>query len=448
MPAIRDLVDDAPMSRFQWTAVVVCVLLNALDGFDVLVMSFTGRSVSTEWGLSGAELGLLLSAGLIGMAVGSVLVAPWADRVGRRPVVLGCLTVAGLAMVASSTAGSAPVLGALRAVTGLGVGGILAASNVIAAEYASRRWRGLAVSLNSTGYALGAVVGGLLAATLIGGVGWRAVFLVGGLLTLAAVPLVWWRLPESLDFLLSRRPRAALDRVNALLGRMGHRALEVLPAAEPATGMGAAYRELLRPGLRRTTLVLWVGFFCVMAGFYFVISWTPTLLVEAGLSAGAGITGGTLLNLGGMFGAAALGLLAARFALRSVLAGFLLATAVLMAGFIATTSSLALAFVVAALVGVFGNGCIAGLYALSPIVYGSAVRTTGVGTALAVGRVGAIVAPALAGVLIDDGWSPGDLYLLFAVVFVAAAALLFALRVPTAPHRAAVGAENPERSLQ
>ncbi|MFC5952103.1 MFS transporter [Pseudonocardia lutea] len=428
--SVRELIDDRPMSRFQWGAVVVCVLLNMLDGFDVLVMAFAGKSVSADWGLSGAQLGLLLSAGLIGMAVGSMVVAPWADRFGRRPIVLGCLAVAAAAMLLSAASQSAVQLGVLRAVTGLGIGGILATSNVIAAEYASKRWRGLAVSLNSTGYALGATLGGLLAALLVGQFGWRSVFLAGGLATAASIPLVWWRLPESLDFLLVRRPVRALERVNALLARMGHAALAALPERVAAPkGVGAGYRELLTPRLRRTTLVLWPVFFCIMAGFYFVTSWTPTLLVEAGLSPTAGIAGGTLLNVGGIFGAALLGLLAAKFALRTVLATYLVATGALLAIFIGASSSLTLAFVIAAVIGVFVNGCVAGLYALTPTVYDPAVRTTGVGTGLAIGRAGAILAPTLAGTLLDGGWTPEQLYVVFGAVFVATAALLFLLRL-------------------
>ena len=430
-PSLRDVIDEAPMNRFQWGAVVVCVLLNMLDGFDVLVMAFSGKAVSAEWGLSGAQLGLLLSAGLVGMAAGSMLVAPWADRVGRRPIVLGCLAVASAAMLLSSMSQNATQLGVLRVVTGIGIGGLLATTNVIAAEYASRRWRGLAVSLNSTGYALGATLGGLLAAVLIAGSGWRSVFLFGGVATAVVIPVVWWRLPESLDFLLARRPARALERVNALVARLGHAPLERLPeqAAAPG-GVGAGYRELLTPRLRRNTLLLWVAFFCIMAGFYFVTSWTPALLVEAGLSATAGITGGTVLNLGGIFGAALLGLLAARFALSKVLITYLAATGVLLAVFIASTSALGVAFALAAVIGLFVNGCVAGLYALTPTVYGPAVRTTGVGTGLAIGRAGAILAPTLAGALLDGGWTPQQLYIAAGAVLLATAAVLTLLRTP------------------
>ncbi|MBN6040213.1 MFS transporter [Amycolatopsis sp. 195334CR] len=425
--SLRELLDGSPMTRFQWGAVAVCVLLNTLDGFDVVVMAFTGKSVSAYWGLSGAQLGALLSAGLIGMGVGSMFIAPWADRFGRRPIVLGCLAIAGAGMVLSAASQSALQLGALRAVTGLGIGGILATSNVISAEYASARWRGLAVSLNSTGYALGATLGGLLTAVLIGGFGWRSVFLVGGVATLLSIPLVWWRLPESLDFLLVRRPKGALERVNTMLGRMGHSPLTSLPA-RPDAPKGVGYRELLTARLRRNTLLLWVAFFGIMAGFYFVTSWTPTLLVEAGLSATAGITGGTLLNVGGMFGAALLGLLAARFALRQVLVGYLVVAAVLLAVFIASISSLALAFTVAALIGVVVNGCVAGLYALTPTIYEPAIRTTGVGTGLAIGRAGAVLAPSIAGALLDSGWTAERLYVVNGGVFVVTAVLLLLVR--------------------
>ncbi len=424
------------MSRFQWSAIAVCILLNVLDGFDVLVMAFTGRSVATEWGLAAGQLGLLLSAGLVGMALGALFVAPFADRIGRRPTILICLVVAAAGMLLSAASQDALQLGLLRVLTGVGIGGILAGSNVIAAEYASTRWRGLAVSLNSLGYAVGATVGGLLAVTLIAGSGWRSVFLVGGLGTLAAIPLVMFALPESMDHLLSRRPRNALDRINALTSRMGLPPLDALPARDDTSvrtgGVVDNYRSLFEAGLRRSTLVLWGSFFLVMAGFYFVTSWTPTLLVEAGLSASDGLTGGTLLNLGGMLGAMLFGLLAARWALRTVLASYLALTAAVLVLFVLSLSSLTTAFAAGALLGLFVNGCVAGLYSLTPGVYPTEVRATGVGTVIGVGRLGAILSPAVAGFLLQGGWSPQALYIAFAAVFLAAAALLLLLRAPDA----------------
>ncbi|MGS2644490.1 MFS transporter [Streptosporangium sp. LJ11] len=423
------------MSRLQWSAIAVCVLLNVLDGFDVLVMSFTAATVSAEWSLSGSQLGLLLSAGLAGMALGSLFLAPLADRIGRRALILACLVVAASGMLLSAISQNAVQLGLLRVLTGIGIGGILASSNVIAAEYANRRWRGLAVSLNSTGYAVGATVGGVVAVALQDSSGWRSVFAFGGIATALLIGVVLWRLPESLDFLLTQRSPRALDRLNSLLTRMGRPRLESMPehpsAAEPAPRI----QQILSRAQRRNTLLVWAGFFAVMFGFYFVTSWTPKLLVEAGMSATQGITGGLLLNLGGIFGTTLLGLLAARFALRRVLLGYALATAALLAVFVPAISVYALVLTLGVLIGLFINGCVAGLYALTPSIYPPQVRATGVGWGIGVGRIGAIVSPLVAGWLLDAGWGAGQLYLLVAVVLAVGGLVVYAFRIPSEENR-------------
>ncbi|MFI6896855.1 MFS transporter [Streptomyces sp. NPDC050256] len=424
------------MNRFQWSAIAVCVVLNTLDGFDVLVMSFTGKTISGEWHLDSGTLGLLLSSGLAGMALGALLVAPWADRIGRRPVILAGLAIAAGGMMLSSTSQNWQQLGALRLLTGIGIGAVLACSNVIAGEFASRRWRGLAVSLNSTGYAVGATVGGISSVALIEQHGWRSVFIAGGLATLAVIPLAFWLLPESLDFLLTRRPSNALRRVNALARRMQQPELASLPETDGTGSSTGGIRSLLTHDLRRTTLVLWGAFFLVMAAFYFVTSWTPTLLVEAGMSSTQSLTGGTLLNLGGIFGTALLGALAARYALISVLRTYLFVAAALVVAFSTSTDALTLAFCVGAVIGVAVNGCIAGLYALTPGIYPAQLRATGVGAAISVGRVGAIIAPSAAGWLLDADWTPLALYVATGAVFAAAGLLLFAMRTDQQPRKA------------
>jgi MFS family permease len=345
-------------------------------------------------------------------------------------MILLCLSISSVGMFASAFSQNAVQLGLLRALTGVGIGGILASSNVIASEFANARWRGLAVSLNSTGYAIGATLGGLVAVVLLAEAGWRSVFLFGGICTAALIPLVYLRLPESLDFLLARRPADALQRINTFAVRAGQQPLAELPATgtahEAQTGNKVA--ALLARPQRRTTILVWIAFFLTMFGFYFVTSWTPKLLVEAGLSANQGVTGGTLLNLGGIFGATVLGALSARFALTKVLAAYMVIAGVLLALFVPATTAIVVAFAIGALIGVFINGCVAGLYALTPTVYPSAIRATGVGWAIGIGRIGAITSPIAAGALLDRGWSPGQLYIAVAVALVLAAVVVIAMR--------------------
>lgn len=436
---LKQRLDNDPMGRFQCLAIGICIVLNMIDGFDVLVMAFTAASVSAEWGLSGAQVGLLLSAGLFGMAAGSLFIAPWADRFGRRPLILFCLALSGIGMLLSALSQSPLQLALLRGLTGLGIGGILASSNVIASEYASKRWRGLAVSLQSTGYALGATLGGLLAVWLLGHWGWRSVFLFGGIVTVLVIPLVLLWLPESLDFLLARRPRNALARVNRLAAKLGQPALSALPAPQlMVPGAATGFRQLLTPDMRRTTLVIWLLFFLVMFGFYFVMSWTPKLLVAAGLSAQQGITGGVLLSVGGILGAALIGGLSSRWPLSRVLSMFMLITAGLLVLFVASGSSVSAALALGLLIGLFSNGSVAGLYALSPVVYDASVRATGVGWGIGIGRIGAILSPTVAGVLLDGGWQPLHLYGVFAIVFVLAAGCLLLLRPAARPAQPAM----------
>lgn len=425
---IATQLDEKPMVRFQWLVVSLCFLINMLDGFDVLVMAFTASSVSSEWGLSGIEIGYLLSAGLVGMALGSLFIAPWADRFGRRPLILLCISIAGLGMLASSQATSVTMLGALRFVTGLGIGGILASSYVIAGEYANKQWRSLAISLQSTAYALGATLGGIFAAQIIPEAGWRSVFLYGGIATLLTLPVMFFLLPESIAYLLARQPRSALAKVNRLLGRMRIDTVAELPKHVPQAKGASGFRALFSRELLRPTLLVWAGFFLVMFGFYFVMSWTPKLLVSAGLSNQQGITGGVLLNLGGIVGTSLIGLLAARYRLSRVLISYLVFNALLLSVFVHFTANLNVAFVLVLMIGVLVNGCVAGLYALTPGIYGPEQRVTALGWGIGVGRIGAILSPLVAGGLIDANWQPADLYLLVAVVFLMAAVAVGLMR--------------------
>ncbi|GGU46666.1 MFS transporter [Nocardioides albus] len=429
---LRARIDAAAMTPYQWMVVALCVLLNCLDGFDVMAMAFTASSLTEEFALSGSQLGVLLSAGLVGMAVGSLALAPVADVIGRRPLILISVGLATVGMLLSAAAPSALLLGLARVVTGLGVGGILASTNVIASEYASARWRGLAIGLYTAGYGIGATLGGVAARAMLTDLGWRSVFVAGGVATGVALVLLVVLLPESVDFLVQRRPRQAVERINRILGRLGQPAitsdtLEATPRATTRLRSGNP-GVLLGADLRRSTLLIWVAFLATMFGFYFVNSWTPQLLVTSGMSEADAVTAGMMLALGGTAGSVVYGLVASRLDSRLVLIGFTVLSALAMVVFITSTALLTVALVIGVLVGALINGCIAGLYTITPAVYGTEIRSTGMGWAIGIGRIGAILSPMLAGRLLDSSWTPVNLYVGAAVVVAISAVALVFLR--------------------
>jgi benzoate transport len=412
---IHETIDTGPMSRFQVVAVLICITLNMLDGFDVLVMAFTASDVAKEWSLSGAEVGILLSAGLFGMAAGSMFLAPFADRFGRRALILMCLILITVGMLLSSAATGPKMLGALRVLTGIGIGGMLASLNVITGEYSSNRWRSAAISMQATGYPIGATIGGIIAAWLIVRFGWRSVFLFGGVVSALMIPVVLSRLPESLDFLLARRPQGALDKLNHLLRKMQRETVTELPRIEDVAAPHARLVDLFRGGWAGSTLLIWTSFFMVMLGFYFVLSWTPRLLVAAGMSTQQGITGGVLLNIGGIIGGSVFAWLSMKGSLKGLASLSMLLTVIALVAYGYFAGTLGFAFVLALLSGIFIFASMVSLYAITPVLYPAAVRTTGMGWAIGIGRLGAILAPLLAGVLVDGGWQAAHLYYLYAV---------------------------------
>lgn len=416
------------MSRNQWFVILICICLNIIDGFDVMVMAFTAPSVSVEWALSGAQIGLLLSAGLFGMAAGSIFLAPQADKIGRRPLMLICLVIAGISMLLCAITQSHTVLALLRFITGVGIGGILASSNVLASEYANARWRSLAVSLMSTGYGIGATLGGILSFAFIEHLGWCSVFLGGGVATLVMLVVGWFLLPESLDYLLAKKPKRALERANTILQRIGLNTLDTLPHDSAAQQHeGGDFVKLFRGPLGFQTMCLWCAFFLVMFGFYFVMSWTPKILIAMGMSPDQGVSTGILISIGGIFGAAIIGLLASRIKIFHALSMFLGLTAVCIFVFVAVSAQVSIALGVGLLLGTLINGCVAGLYSISPAIYDADIRSHGVGYAIGFGRIGAILSPTIAGIFLDQGLAPATLYAYYGIVFILAIFLILML---------------------
>ena len=205
---------------FQIQTVFICTLINMLDGFDVLVMSFAAASVSSEWTLSPYQLGILLSAGLFGMAIGSISLGALADRLGRKRLVNICLVIITAGMFASAYSENQEQLLAFRFVTGIGIGGMLATLTTLVSEYSNESSRGLCIGFLQSGYPLGALLGGIVSVYLIDSFGWRSLFIFGGSLSLIMLPFVFWKLPESLDFLLLQGNQADKSKIQQILTKL------------------------------------------------------------------------------------------------------------------------------------------------------------------------------------------------------------------------------------
>ncbi|MGP6174345.1 MFS transporter [Corynebacterium sp. A21] len=427
---LREKIDQRPMKASQWIIIAVAVLLMMTEGYDVQAMAFTSNAVTEDLGLTGSQLGLLLSAGLIGMAIGTAGVGPFADRYGRRPVLLVSIAVNLLGLFLTATAGSMGEILSWRLLTGLGIGGIMTSGIVLVSEYANAKYRPLALSVYSAGFPIGATFGGLAAVPVIENFGWQGVFYLGGFITLAILATVAVFIPESIDHLAARH-RAGSEKAQGHALKIAQRLdidgpVELGTAATKSTPR-SGYGALLSRENIRGTVLLWVMYFLVMSSFYFASSWTPRLLVEIGLTAEQGIWGGLVIMAGGLVGNILYGFCAARWDPRKVMTAFALISATLMVIFATTTSTLVLALGIGLLLGVFINGCMAALYTIAPMSYTSDLRSTGVGMAMGIGRVGSILAPILVGGLLDIGWAPIAMYVMFAVVLVVVSGIAPAL---------------------
>ena len=423
----RAIIAREPMRRAQVLAVALCVALNALDGFDVLSISFASPGIAAEWGVDRAVLGIVLSMELIGMAVGSVFIGALADRVGRRPVALGCLVVMATGMALASTAGNVQTLSAYRLLTGLGIGGMLAATNAMTAEFSNARRRNLAVAVMAAGYPVGAIVGGAIASRLLVGGSWRSVFVFGAISTSLFLPLVWFLVPETVAWIVQRRASGALERVNAVLARLGHATVSALPA--PSTDVPRArLAQLFAPDLARTTVLLTVGYFAHIVTFYFILKWIPKIVVDMGF---APSTAGSVLvwaNVGGLTGALIFSLLTQRAGLRRLLIGALVLSAVMVAVFGRGQADLRQLALVAAIAGMCTNAAVVGFYAMLAQSFPTAVRAGGTGFVIGVGRGGAALGPILAGFLFKNGATLQTVALTMALGSVVAVVALVLLR--------------------
>jgi len=398
----RDTLAGSSMSRLQITAVAITIALNALDGFDVLAISFASPGIAAEWGIDPAALGFVLSMELIGMSLGSVFLGGVADRVGRRVTMLGCLVLMAFGMLMATTTRGIVDLSCWRIVTGLGIGGMLAATAAVAAEFSNRKRRDLCVSLMAIGYPIGAVVGGSIAAQLLGQYGWRSVFYFGAAATAAFIPIVFFLVPESVHWLARKQPAGALERINRTLGRMGHAAIQALPVLS-ADARARSVGDLLAPALLRTTVIVAAAYFFHIMTFYFILKWVPKIVADMGFAASSAAGVLVWANVGGALGGAALGILTQRFNVKALTIGAMILSTVLVAVFGRSPEDLARLSMLCAFAGFFTNGAIVGMYAIFAKAFPTHVRASGTGLSIGVGRGGSVLGPIIAGFLFDGG---------------------------------------------
>lgn len=363
------------------------------------------------------------------MAIGSLSLGGVADRIGRRATILGCLGMMTAGMLGAATAHDVITLSIWRVLTGLGIGGMLASTNAAVAEAANARQRSLAVVLMAAGYPVGTIIGGSVSAVLLADHGWRAVFVFGAICSALFVPLVLWRAPESVAFLMHRRPADALERINANLRRMGHAPVDALPDPEPQTATASVpVVVLFSPALLRTTVLLTLAYLAHIMTFYFILKWIPKIVVDMGFPPpqAAGVL--VWASIGGATGSLILGVLTGRIRLLPLTIIAMLLSTALVIVFGRAQSDLTGLSIVAAGAGFATNAGVVGLYALIAQRFPTSVRATATGFVIGVGRGGSALAPAVAGFLFAAGYGLQMVAVLMGVGSLVAAAALFLMR--------------------
>ena len=428
MQTPRQLIDSHPISGLQYAVLGLCILLNVFDGYDVVSISYTAPTIAEAWSVPPEQLGIIFSASLAGMTLGAVALAPFTDTIGRRRMIIFALALDTIGMIATAYATSVMQLVAWRFVTGLGIGAMLASLTALVAEYAPARRRNLLIAILQAGYPVGATGGGFLAAWLIPIYGWQSVFMVGGIASAVVLVIIAVMLPESLDFLSRKRPAGGLDHANRILGKMKLPKLERWPdIAEVSTQSHPG--ALFAAAFRSRTLFLWTAFFFSFMTLYFILSWLPKIVVDLGYSQPEGLTAGIYFNAGAIIGVVGLGWLADRMSLRLLIAAFLAIGGGTMVMLGLLTSELAMILGLAFVIGIFVDGGFAGLYAVAARLYPTEVRTTGIGWAIGLGRLGGIAGPYLGGLAFASGWDLPVVMVAFAAPLALAALAVMAIRL-------------------
>ena len=439
--SLEEFVDSQPLSRSQVLIGVLCFLAVLLDGFDSVLIGYIAPAIKAEWGLTPPQLAPLFGSGVIGLMVGAMAIGPLADRFGRKTILLVSVAVFGVFTLAASVATSLPAFIALRFLAGLGLGATMPCAITLTSEFCPRRHRSLMVTAMFCGFTAGAAISGLVAAWIVSDFGWRAVLITGGALPVLFVPALMLGLPESLRFLSLRRDASA--RIARIAARLFPRAN--LDAVDLATHPDARRRfpvaDLVAPGVRSGTALIWIVYFANLLVLLFLNSWLPTLLLNHGMTIVRASAFTSTFQIGGALGSVGIGYLMDRWTPCRVLAvsfgvGVLALLAVGHAGTVAIVL-LPLMFAM----GVGTGGAQTGAHVVTSSFYRTSSRATGMSWALGIGRIGSVVGSMAGGYLLGLHWTASQMLTLMAAVLLVAA-LGSILLTPLMRHAALASASD------
>jgi AAHS family 4-hydroxybenzoate transporter-like MFS transporter len=425
-PDLDSIIDQGGTSRFQTVIIALCAAVMIVDGFDTQAISFAAPAIAADWQVHHASFGFVFGVGLFGGLVGAVCAGVVADRIGRKPTLMITVLLFGVASLATPFADSMGALGAIRFVTGLGVGGALPGAIALAAEYAPKRSRATVAAVTFCGIPLGSVLGSVLASQLIPAFGWESVFVVGGVLPLLLLPFIAARVPESIRFLALKHDEAAIARLLARMGVPEEQAAQVTTRADAETRR-TPVRSLFTEGRALGTCLLSLAVFLTLLMAFFLVNWIPTLATRAGIGTSAAILGVGALNIGGILGCLVISRLSNRWApgMAISVCYALGAVAIACVGQAGTSGTwLLITAFIAGLLAIGAQMCTVSLLA---IYYDTGLRGTGVGWAMGCGRVGGIIGPVVGGLLIAASVSMGAIFVIAGLVCAACAVVVFAL---------------------
>lgn len=396
---VNAVIDQAKFTPFHWTILLWCLLIIIFDGYDLVIYGVVLPLLMQEWSLTSVQAGMLASTALCGMMFGAMLFGALADKIGRKNVILICVTFFSGFTFLGAFASSPFEFGILRFLAGLGIGGVMPNLVALTSEYAPKRIRSTLVGTMFSGYAIGGILSALIGSYLVESQGWQIMFLIAGI-PLLLLPVIWKFLPESLTFLVKTGKTEQAHRIILKISpEQTITSSTRLTLNDDNVPTGSSVKGLFQQGRAFNTLMFWVLFFMCLLMVYALSSWLPKLMLAAGYSLGKSILFLLALNVGAMIGSIGGGILSDKFHLKPVIMGMLMAGVVALVGLGFNSP----AYVLYGLVTVAGAATIGTsilLYSYVAQFYPLSVRSTGIGCASGVGRIGAIVGPILTGMLL------------------------------------------------